>query len=168
MKAIYGLYPQAGAAQRAVDALRAAGVPERDITVMSSEPVEEYEFSRRDATTWLHWFAAAGGVLGLSFGTWLTSMTQRAWPIVTGGMPIVAWWPNLIIIFELTMLGAILATVVALVITAIIDGREPTVYDPAVSDGFILVGVQNPPRDSVATLERALTRAGLGRVKMVP
>ena len=27
-------------------------------------------------------------------------------------MPIVAWWPNIIIMFELTMLGAILVTVV--------------------------------------------------------
>ena len=35
-------------------------------------------------------------------------------------MPIVAWWPNLIIIFELTMLGAILATVVTLFVTALL------------------------------------------------
>ena len=36
----------------------------------------------------------------------------------TGNMPIVAWWPNLIVMFELTMLGAILATVITLFVSA--------------------------------------------------
>ena len=40
-----------------------------------------------------------------------------------GGLPIFAWWPNLIIIFELTMLGAITATVVTLVVSALLPSR---------------------------------------------
>ena len=35
----------------------------------------------------------------------LTTGTELAWPLNTGGMPIVAWWPNLVIIFEMTMLA---------------------------------------------------------------
>jgi hypothetical protein len=167
MNAIYGLCPDPDSAQRAVDGLRAAGIAPREITVISSEPVEEYEFSRRDKATWLHWIAAAGGVAGSCLGIWLTTMTARAWPIETGGMPIVAWWPNLIIVFELTMLGAVLATVIALFITAKIPGREPTLYDAAVMDGLILVGVENPPDDSVEALQRALTSAGVERVHRV-
>ncbi len=165
MTAVYGLYPDPDAAQRAVDGLRAAGVLERDVTVLSGEPIETHAFGRRDAATWLPWMAPIGGILGFCLGGWLTTMTQRAWPIQTGGMPIVAWWPNLIIMFELTMLGAILATVVAFLITAGIRGRAAPIYDSAVTDGMILVGVRNPPRDLVATLERVLTTAGVGRVK---
>src|SRR5438309_468410 len=82
--------------------LRAAGVPEPQITVISSEPIEEYEFSHRDQATWLHWIAGGGGAIGLALGTWLTRMTELAWPLPTGNMPIVAWWPNLIVMFELT------------------------------------------------------------------
>ena len=68
-------------------------------------------------------------------------MTELAWPLQTGNMPIVAWWPNLIVIFELTMLGAILATVLTLFITAGLVRRPPPLYDPEVTDGKILVGV---------------------------
>jgi hypothetical protein len=57
-------------------------------------------------------------------------------------MPIVAWWPNIIILFELTMLGAILATVVSLFITTELPNTRSKVYDPEVSRGKILVAVE--------------------------
>src|SRR5262245_62909150 len=102
----------------------------------------------------MFWIAAAGGILGLAFSTWLTRLTELAWPLNTGNMPIVAWWPNLIVMFELTMLGGILAAVVTLLVTARLVRRRPALYDPAVSDGRILVGVEDP-RDGAA-VERAL------------
>ena len=149
MTPVYALYPDADAAQHAVDGLRAAGVPERDITVMSSEPIEEYEFSQRDAATWLHWIAAAGGAAGLAGAIALLISASQSWPIITSGMPIVAWWPNLIVMFEMTMLGAILATVVTLFFTAIVRQGRAAIYDKRVMDGYILVGVEDaadPPR----------------------
>jgi hypothetical protein len=160
VKALYALYAEPDEVQRAVDNLRAAGIAEPEIVVISSEPIEEYEFSRRFAATWLYWIAGAGGVLGLIFGTWLTRMTELAWPLKTGNMPIVAWWPNMIVMFELTLLGAILATVITLFITAKLPSREPTLYDPRVSDGKILVGVENPADGNVTAIEGALLSAG--------
>jgi hypothetical protein len=141
MNAIYGLFSEPASVQAVVNRLRAAGVRDADITIISSEPIEEYEFSRREKATWLYWIAGLGGLLGLITGVWLTTMTERAWPLPTGGMPIVAWWPNLIVIFELTMLGSILATVLTLLVTAKLPG-QPTLYDPEVADGKILVGVE--------------------------
>src|SRR5262249_22191314 len=129
MKALYALYTEPDDVQRVVDNLRAAGLTNPEIVVISSEPIEEYEFSHRDRETWLFWIAGGGGALGLAFATWLTRMTELAWPLPTGNMPIVAWWPNLIVMFELTMLGAILATVVTLLITARLPMREPALYD---------------------------------------
>jgi hypothetical protein len=165
--AIYGLYDDPDVAQRAVDRLRAAGVAETDIQVMSSEPFEEHEFSHKDSATWLHWIAGAGGVVGLGSAYWLTSATQRAWPIVTSGMPIVAPWPNLIVMFETTMLGAILATVLTLFITAKLPTRLPPLYDSEVSNGYILVGIQQPAADLAPQLTAALEGAGEGRVKTI-
>ena len=167
MKAVYGLYSDPNTAQRAVDGLRSAGVDEADIVVMSSEPFEEYEFSHRDKATWLHWIAGAGGAFGLAFGYWMTSTTQMLWPIKTSGMPIVAPWPNLIVIFELTMLCAILATVVTLFITAKLPSRLPRLYDPEVTNGYILVGVQQPAPPLVEPMSAALRAAGEGRIRTV-
>lgn len=166
MKSIYGLYPDPDSAQRAVNSLRAAGVRDGEITVISAEPFEEYNFSRHHKTTWLFWIAGFGGLVGLCFGSWLTSMAQKAWPLPTGGMPIVALWPNLIVIFELTMLSAILATVLTLFITTSLPRRRPRLYDPEVADGYILVGVEDTPSSS-GDLQRALQINDAARVRTI-
>lgn len=167
MTAIYALYDDPVIAQKAVDGLRAAGVADKDIAVMSSEPFEEFEFSQRDSAHWLHWVAGLGGAAGFGGGYWLTSATQQAWPLRTSGMPIVSPWPNLIVIFEMAMLGAILATVVTLFVTARLGRRITPMYDPEVSLGQILVGVQQPTIDQAAIRE-ALEAAGPGRLKTIP
>jgi hypothetical protein len=160
MSAIYALYPDADSAQRAVNRLHVAGIAEANITVMSGEPFEDKPFAHRDQATWLWYIACAGGFAGLCLGTWLTRMTELAWPLQTGNMPIVAWWPNLIVMFELTMLGAILATVATLFITAKLPNRVGKLYDPEVTNGKILVGVASPPDASIPDLERALATGG--------
>lgn len=163
MKAIYGLYGDGLSAQQAVNRLRAAGLPDNEIVVMSAQPMEEYEFGHMESKTRMWWIACLGGLIGMSSAFGLAWLTEMSWPINVGGLPIFAWWPNLIIIFELTMLGAIIATVVTLVVTAGL-GRKPTFYDPAVSDGKILVGVANPSDTRVKEFESALSAAP-GQIK---
>lgn len=167
MKAVYALYTDPDDVQQAVEALRRLGLQERDIVVMSSEPFEEYEFSHRDSATWLHWIAGAGGAAGLIAAYLLTSTTQMAWPLPTSGMPIVSTWPNTIIVFEMTMLGAILATAVALLVTASLPGRLSRLYDPAVTEGYILVGVERPPEALAGRLDQALASVPGAQVKTV-
>jgi hypothetical protein len=160
VSAVYALYTTPDAAQRAVNGLRAAGISDDRIAILSAEPFETHEFAHRDRATWMGWIAVAGGVTGFAFAAWLTRMTELAWPLQTGNMPIVAWWPNLIIMFELTMLFAILAAVITLLVTARLPGRRPALYDPEIMNGKILVGVENPP--DPAAVERAL---GVGDIK---
>ena len=160
MTAIYGLYRTPQAAQRAFDSLRAEGIPAGKISIMSSEPLEGWEFARQDSRTVMPWIAAGGALLGLITAYLLTSLTQEAWPIQTGGMPIVSNWTNIIVMFELTMLGAVVATVLTLLITARLPSRLPKVYDPGVSDGRILVGVEDLEETKVANIERLLSAAG--------
>ena len=85
-----------------------------------------------------------------------TTYTASDWPMNVGNMSTVAWWPNLIVIFEMTMLGAILASVATLIITAGLLRRRPALYDPEVSDGKILVGIENPAEHTIEDVERAL------------
>ena len=158
MSAVYALYADGDSAQRAINALQAGGVSRDAITVLSGEPIEDQAFFEADKSTWMWYLASAGGAVGLIFATWLTRMTELAWPIKTGNMPIVSWWPNLIIMFEMTMLFGILAAVLTLLVTARLPGRRPALYDPEIMDGKILVGVVNP-RDP-STVERALSVSG--------
>jgi Protein of unknown function (DUF3341) len=163
--ALYALYPDPNAALRAVVGLRAAGIHDRDITIVSGAPIEHHPLGERDQVTWMFWIASAGGAVGLAVATWLTRMTETAWPLPTGNMPIVSWWTNLIVMFELTMLGGILATVITLLVAAGLPARGSRLYDPEVSDGKILVGVENPSPKSVPEIERALLAGGVARLK---
>ena len=167
MRAVYGLYPNGDSAQQAVNRLRAAGIVDRDITVISAQPMEDYEFGEMDKATWMWWLACLGGLIGMAVGFGLSWLTETSWPMNVGGLPTFAWWPNLIIIFELTMLGSILATVATLIVTAFLPGKGRTLYDPEVTDGQILVGVEDPPEGSIQSLQATLGAPPGARVKTV-
>lgn len=165
MKAVYGLYPSGASAQQAVNRLRAEGLADREITIISAQPMEDYEFGHIDKQTWMWWFACLGGLIGMATGFGLAWVSEMWWPINVGGLPIWAWWPNLIIIFELTMLGAITATIITLIVSALLPQRGQTLYDPEVTDGQILVGVENPVESRVADFQKALEAPTGARIK---
>jgi hypothetical protein len=167
MKAVYALYDDGHAAQRAVNGLRAAGVHDADITVITAQPMEDFEFSHIGRETWIWYIATGGALVGLLFATWLAWFTERDWPLNTGNMPIVAWWPNLIIMFELTMLGAIGSTVISLIVSAGLARRRPLLYDQEVSDGKILVGIETADADRAKHVERALMASPGARIKTI-
>jgi hypothetical protein len=163
---IYGLFADPDSAERGMNSLRAAGVASDRIVVMSPEPFDEYAFSRRDRKTAMPWIAALGGLFGGISGYLLAWYTQVAYPLVTGGMPLVAKWPTGIVTYELTMLGAILTTLVTLLITARIPNwGEPSIAEPEVSNGKILIGVVDPAESARSDLENRLRSAGAEEIK---
>ena len=167
MSAVYGLYSDGQSAQQAFNRLRAAGIATSDITVITAQPMEEFEFGNMDKATWMWWFACLGGLIGMSAGFGLAWLAETSWPMNVGGLPVFAWWPNLIIIFELTMLGTIIATVATLIVSALLPTRGRTLYDREVTDGKILIGVEHPPDGSIQSLERSLCAPPGARVKTV-
>ena len=111
---IYGLFPGPHSAERGMNALRAAGIAADKIVVLAPEPFEEYSFAQGERKTRMPWFAALGGLIGGTCGYLLGRYTQTAYPLITGGMPIVAAWPTGIVTYELTMMGAIVTTLITL------------------------------------------------------
>jgi hypothetical protein len=156
MKPVYALYSNGDAAQRAVDLLRAAGFADEEITVITGEPMEDFEFSHIGRRNPLWYAASLGGLLGFLFSAWLTRFTELDWPMNVGNMATVAWFPNMIVVFELTMLGAILAAVATLFVTAGLVRRRPAFYDPEVTSGKIFVGIEHPREGSMPDVEKAL------------
>jgi len=172
MKAIYGLYPDPDSAERALDVLEQLKsrleFSETDIAVLTGEPYEEYGFGGRDRKTPMPWLAALGGLVAALGGVGLVWFGQHTYPLVTGGMSIVPYYPLGIITYELAMLGAVLTTVITLLVTARLpDWRRDKLYDPAVSHGKILVGVINPPEKGHSELRETLHAAGAEAVKEI-
>ena len=165
--AIYGLFAGPAAAQRAVDALREAGVARERIVVMSAQPFDEYEFTRIDQQTWMYKIAALGGIVGGALGFWLAWYMQVAYPfpLVTGGMPLVSPWPTGIVTYELTMLSAVVTTVATLLITTGLPNWKAKIYDEEVMNDMVLIGVADPSDSARGELEARLKRAGAEKVK---
>jgi Alternative complex III, ActD subunit len=172
MRAIYTLCPDPDSAQRVVDTLRVAsldlGFDAKRIVVVSGEPYEGYEFADEHASSRMFPAAALGGLTGGVLGYLLTSLTQKSYPLPTGSMPIVPPWTNSIIIYELTMLGAILTTLVYLFVSARLPNRKVHLTDPEIWTGKILVGVTDPPEASTLELEKRLSEAGVLEIKKLP
>ena len=143
---LYTMCPDAAAAERTVDALLSAGARKEDITVISSEPFDRYEFGQREKSTLMPWLVVLGAILGGVVGFLLVSLTTKSYPIVTGGMPITPGWITGIITYELTMLAAILTTLLVLLLTAPLFRWKQEPYDVQVADGKVLVGI-NPQED---------------------
>jgi hypothetical protein len=141
---IYVLCSEADSTEKAVHALLSAGVPRSDIVVISSQPLEQYRFADT-AQVRMPWLAACGAILGGTGGFLLASLTQKSYPIHTGGMPVVTVWTDGIITYELAMLGAILTTGVVFLVTAPLLSRNRLPYDPEVSQGKVMVGVNSVP-----------------------
>jgi hypothetical protein len=82
-------------------------------------------------------------------------------------MPIVALWPTGIVIYELTMMGAILATIVTFLVTAGLPRYSRRIYDPEVSHGKILVALVDADQDLRAKLRQRFYQAGAEQVKEI-
>jgi hypothetical protein len=91
-------------------------------------------------------------------------MTQMAYPLVTGGKPILSLPPMAIVTYEGTMLGAILFTVLGIIFESRLPNLKPSLYDDRITQGHIGVLV-SCDEGQVGAVEQALTQAGAVDVK---
>jgi hypothetical protein len=169
MKAVYGLFPGPAAAQDAYDELQRSGaslgIDGTKIVVVSSEPWDGYDFSHEHAKSPMFLYATIGGITGGILGYLLAAYTQTTYPLSTGSMPMVTSWTNGIIIYEMTMLGAIVTTLITLLVMAGLPNTRKKLTDPEIWTGKVLVGVTDPPERSRTALESAFKQAGAVSVK---
>jgi Alternative complex III, ActD subunit len=106
-------FADAGAAEAAVLALKSDGATPDQIELFSSRPLE-FKRGVLDRPSSMSLFAVVGAILNGSLATAFMYYTQLDYPLVTGGMPLTSGWATGVITFELTMLGGVAGTVVAL------------------------------------------------------
>ncbi|HWP41897.1 MAG TPA: quinol:electron acceptor oxidoreductase subunit ActD [Blastocatellia bacterium] len=137
---LFAIFDTPAEAVRAAGMLEREGVPRCAITIMSAEPVHA-ELDRQPGSH-IGAFAVAGGIFGATAGLLLTVLVSSHTNLNTGGMPVIAPWPFGIIVFELTALSAILATLGRMIYEArLLRHRPPQPCLDAVADGRVALEV---------------------------
>jgi len=142
IKSVLGLFQDANQAADAGDAVKETGLTENDIDFLTDCPYPEGAFGEREEPIKLFLFPFIGGILGFFGGIMVTSMTQMAYPLITGGKPILSLPPMAVVMYEGTMLGAILFTVLGVLFESRLPHKMTEAYDERVSQGLIGVLVR--------------------------
>ena len=141
----------------ALQALRESGVPRECVEVLSDLPLPATVLGGHMRRTRIPIYTAAGLVIGFVAGAFFSVGTLFLYPLLVGGQVSRVSPPNLIIVYELTMLGIVVATALGFMLET--RGRGPRrPYFEGVSRGEAYVVVELPP-DLVASRVRAALEA---------
>jgi len=153
--------------ERVVDAirqLRAAGIDPGALDLFSAEPVELARgvLDRPSRMS----LAAVSAALALGLlATVFIGYTQHDYKLVTGGMPLFSFWATGVITYEMTMLGAIVATFAwFLRESGLMRKRDRNVPVPHVDPGVICLRVRCQA-EQVAQAVDSLRRHGAAQIE---
>ena len=114
-KSVLGLYTEEDSAADALDNLRDAGFEEGEYELLTGTPYPEGTFGEAEPEHHLFRWPLIGAACGFTGGLIITAGTQMAYPLITGGKPILSIPPMAIIMYEGTMLGAIIFTIIGII-----------------------------------------------------
>jgi mono/diheme cytochrome c family protein len=136
-RSVLGLYHEASSTADTIDRLRELGVPDDAVTVMSGVPYTAEMLGRRPVYERLAPIALIGAVGGFLAALFLTVVTPHLYEIPVGGQPLVPGPPTIIIVFEFTMLGTLLATFGGLLAEIAFPAVGRQEYDRRITEGHI-------------------------------
>ncbi len=125
------------------------GVAPGDIEVRSSVPLHGVPPVGRRVRSWVPWMAVAGGLAGGAAAFLLSSLSSLAYPLPTGGMPLVPLPPYGVITFEGVAIGAILCTVATVLVECgLLRPGAPEPFDAELAAGGLVLSVREGPDPS--------------------
>lgn len=136
-----GIFRDVESAAGAVDGLVRAGFTEAQIDSLTSVPYPDGVLVRHKRRSWFRWLALASGLAGAIAGFGLAAGTAWLYPVQTGDKPIIALYPTAIVTFEVTMLFAIVGTLVGMFLEMGLPSLRKRLYDPAIAEGCIGISV---------------------------
>ncbi len=163
-RSVLGLYTDEDAAADALDALRADGFGKGELEVLTGTPYPEGTFGEAEPVHSLFRFPLIGAACGFIVGLLLTTGTQLAYPLATGGKPILSIPAMAIIIYEGTMLGAIIFTVFGVIFESRLPRLFMGAYDTRITEGYIGVSVTSQP-ERMPPAEELLKSLGAEDIK---
>ncbi len=158
-RSVLGLFLDVDVVADTLDALKAEGYTTEEYDVLTGTPYPEGTFGEAESVHKLFRWPLLGAACGFIVAIMLTTGTQLAYPLVTGGKPILSIPPITIITYEGTMLGAILFTIIGI----IWESRLPRIfmgaYDTRITEGYIGVTVTTE-EGRIARAEEVLRGSG--------
>jgi hypothetical protein len=155
---VLGVYKDLDTAVAATDAFADAGFTREDFDVLTNAPYPEGAFGEEPGRHRLFMFPLIGAASGFSVGLLITAGTQLAYPLVTYGMPLLSIPPMIVIMYEGTMLGALIFTVIGVLFESRLPRLRLGVYDPRITAGSIgiLARVPDDRLDAAAAALRSV------------
>ena len=147
------------AAADAIRMLREHGVTAAEMDVFSEEPVE-FRRGVLDRPSRMSLASVLGGILFGLLATAFVFWAQHNYRLVTGGMPVFSFWATGVITYEMTMLGAIVATFTwFLWESGLARGRKKDAPVPEVDPGSLCLRLRCRAEEAEWASE-AMRRAG--------
>jgi len=153
-------------ARAAIRRLIQSGVDPGSMEVMTSQPIHGEPFLPEKHPTKLRTWALLGAAVGMIGGFSLATITALNYPLVKGGMPIVAPGTVGLITYETTMLGAVLATLAGLLVELRLPNFNKLPYDESVVDGGVVVAVKSSDQNR-SSIQDVVNTAGAVKVNWV-
>jgi hypothetical protein len=164
---LLAVFPDLGPAADAIDKLRALGLSDDHMNVISGIPATEAMLGRPQQWTNVPRLAAGGSVLGFCAAAFLVFVSPYLYPvpIQVGSQAFVPGPPTIVILFELTMLGMLLSTFLGVFLDSYFPNYRPMEYVKEVSDGKIAVFFLCP-EESREKFTKAMTALGAEKVEV--
>ena len=163
-RSIIGLFKEEDPAADAMDALHDAGFSQGEYEVLTGTPYPEGTFGEAEPVHKLYRFPLIGAACGFIVGLLVTAGSQLSFPLVTGGKPILSVPPMAIVMYEGTMLGAILFTIVGIIFESRLPRLFMGAYDTRITEGYIGIAVTTMP-EKLSVAEETLKGAGAEDIK---
>jgi hypothetical protein len=144
---LLALFEDIDPAADAIEKLHGMGITDENINVISGVPVTHKMLGRPHPWTNVSRLALGGAVAGFMVGLFLNFGTPYLYNIHVGGQYITPVPPGLIIVFEMTMLFALLSTFLGVFLDSYFPNYRPMEYIPEISDGKIAVFFRCPEGD---------------------
>jgi len=158
-----GLFHDPDSALEAAGELMSAGFPTPEI--MSPIPIHGIEKVLGEKKSVIRRFTFFGGLLGGLGGFALAAGTAVLYLHPTGGRPIIALPPFMIITYEMTILCGVLATVLGFLISARLPAIKERLYAPEAAVDKFAVTVPCDSDENFKRAESILREAGAEEVR---
>ena len=163
---LLALFEDIDPAADAIEKLHEMGITDDNINVISGVPIMHKMLGRPHPWTNVSRLALGGAIAGFCFGVFLNYGTPLLYPVPVGGQYITPIPPGMILIFEMTMLFALLSTFLGVFLDSYFPNYRPLEYVPEISDGKIGVFFKHPQGEQEKFVD-ALSTLGAESVRPV-